>query len=588
MALQGSGRRLLAVLSADVVGYSRLMEAQEEETHTRFMKLRSEVLDSGIADHHGRMIKNTGDGFLAAFESTPDAVRCAVRLQESIALRNANEPTREPIVFRMGLNVCDAFVEEDDIYGDGINIAARLQAYAEPGGVVVSAAVVEALSGRLDIPTVDLGPLRLKNISKSVHAFGLRLQATGGTRSPVRLTRPDPKASIAVLPFRMPQADPSERYFADGIAEEVICNLGGLWELLVIARGSTLHYDSATVDPKTVGRDLGVRYVLSGSARRAGGRMRITTELSETETGAVISADRYDGDSSDLFELQDQIAARVVGTIAPHVHDWELQRALRKHPESMDAYDFVLQGLDRLYRLDYDSFSYARGFFQQAMECDPYYAAAYTYAAKWHIFRISQGWSPDPDMDAAEADRLAGIAISHDKRDALALALRGHILSWFFKQYDLALDLLERALMAGPSCAMAWTMSSLTCSYLGDGATAVTRAAQAVRLSPMDPYAFYLNNALALAHYVNGTYERAIAYAHTAASQNPSFCANKRFLIVSLVALERFAEARVVGRDLLRLQPDFNLTKYAPSCPLGDPKQVAIFVERLRSAGLPD
>ncbi len=583
-----SHRKFLAVLSADVAGYSRLMEAEEEVTHRRFMRLRSEVLDTEIADHHGRMIKSTGDGFLAAFESAPDAVRCAARLQGSIALRNADEPDREPIAFRMGLNVCDAYVEEDDIYGDGVNIAARLHSYAEPGGIVISAGVVEKLSGRLDVPTVDLGPLRLKNITKPVHAFSLRVGGAGGGRSPVHLSRPDPKASIAVLPFRLPQVDPAERYFAEGITEEIICNLGGVWELLVISRGSTLHYDAASVDPKQVGQDLGVRYVLNGSIRRAGGRMRITTELSETETGAVISADRYDGDASDLFSLQDQIAVRVVTTIAPHVHEWELRRARRKHPESMDAYDLVLQGLDRLYRLDYDSFSLARGFFQQAMERDPYYAAAYTYAAKWHVFRISQGWSPNPDIDAAEAERLARTATDYDTRDVLALALRGHVLSWFFKQYDLAVNYLERALMAGPSCAMAWSMSSLTCSYIGDGPTAVTRAEQGVRLSPVGSFAFYHNIALGIAHYVNGAYETAVSYARASCGQSLSFRAARRFLIASLVALGRITEAKVVAQEHLRLQPDFNLTKYEPYCPFKDPRHVAIFIERLRLAGLPD
>lgn len=588
MVLQGSGRTLLAVLSADVAGYSRLMELDEEETHKRFIQLRSEVLDSGIADHHGRMIKSTGDGFLAAFESVPDAVRCAVRLQECIALHNSDEPGGEPINFRMGLNVCDAFVEKDDIYGDGINVAARLQSYAEPGGIVAAAAVIETLAGRLEIPTVDLGELRLKNISKSVHAFSLRAGGSARAHRPVRVTTPNPKASIAVLPFRVLQVDPAERYFADGVAEEIIRNLGGLWELLVISRISTLHYDGASIDPRTVGQELGVRYVLSGALRRAGNRMRITTELSETRTGATIRSDRYDGDASDLFELQDEIAVRVVGTIAPHVHEWELRRAMRKHPESMDAYDLVLQGLDRLYRLDYDSFSRARGFFQQALECDPYYAAAYTYAAKWHVFRISQGWSPDPNADATEAGRLVALAIEYDRHDSLALALRGHILSWFFKRYDQATDLLERALMAGPSCAMAWTMSSCTCSYLGDGPTAVTRAEQGVRLSPVGPYAFYHHCVLALAHYINGTYDASVAYAHIADTQNPSFLANKRFLIVSLVAQEKLAEARHVARDLLKFQPGFCLTKYLPSCPLRDPKHVALFVQRLRMSGLPD
>jgi adenylate cyclase len=369
----------------------------------------------------------------------------------------------------------------------------------------------------------------------------------------------------------MSQPDPEEGYFTDGVVEDIIRALGGLKELLVISRSSTLQYSGSTVDVRRVGRELGVRYVLAGSVRRGGGRLRIATELSDAESGIVIRADRYEGELTDLLDLQDEISRRVLATIAPHVHEWELQRSMRKHPENLDAYDLTLQGMDLLYRLDYQSFSRARGFFQQAIVHEPSYAPAYAYAAMWHIFRIGQGWSPDPDLDAVDATRMAAEGIERDKFDALALAFHGHARSWFLKQYDAAVIFLDRALEASPNCAMAWALSGCTCAYMGDGATAVRRVEHALRLAPSDLHAFYYLAALGLAHYANSTYEEAVAYGRASAALNDRFVANKRFLAGSLVALSRVSEAREVARDLLRLQPNFHLLPYIPNCPFNSP-----------------
>jgi adenylate cyclase len=416
----------MAILFADVVGYSRLTEIAEEATHARLMLLRDELLEPSIASYGGRLVKSHGDGFLAAFDDVRDAVRCAITVQKEMGRQEAAFTADSRISFRMGLNACEAIVEGDDVYGDGVNIAARLQAYADPGGIVMPAVIGEQIEAECNIPRTDLGDLYLRNMSRPVRAIGLQV----GSLEPARVfpLTGDKRPSLAVLPFRNLSQEAAESYFADGIIEDIVRGLGGLHELFVISHASTLRYAGNEADVRAAGAELGVRYVLSGSVQRDGGRLRIGTKLSDAETGAVLHADRYDGDSTDLFGLQDQIATRAVATIAPHVRQWELRRVLRT-PDSRDAYDLMLQALDLLYRFDYESFSRARSFLQLAIENDLDYAAPYAYAAQWHIFRISQGWAPDPVADSTEAAKLAAQAIERNQHDAIGLALHGHALS---------------------------------------------------------------------------------------------------------------------------------------------------------------
>lgn len=579
-------RRLVAVLAADVVGYSRLTEADEEYTHTMLMRLRSEVLDPGIANHRGRLIKNTGDGFLAMFDSTQDAARCALNLQQAVAAQTADQSPGRRISFRMAVNVADAIIEKDDIYGEGVNVAARLQTYAEPGGVVVSAAVVEQIGG-LALGAIDLGDLHLRNLARPVRVFLLRVHTPPERLVGDAFAGSEPRPSIAVLPFRKHEPASEEGYFADGIVDVIIHALAALKELFVISRGSTLGYTGATIDARAIGRELGVRYVLHGSAQRSGGRIRIRTELSDTETSAVIDSDQYEGSLTDLFELQDRIAMNVVRTIAPHVREREFRRALRKHPQNITAYDLVLQALDLLYRMDKESFSRARGLLQEAISYDPGYAPAYSYIAYWYIFRVGEIGSSDPDADAAAGARYAAAAIERDSNDALALAIYGHVQSFLLKKYDRAVSYLDRALAAGPSSAMAWTNSAATCGFIGDGATAVQRAEQGVRLSPLDAHTFWHEGHLAQAYYVNGDYEQALTWALSAVGRNDSIRFNLRTLIATLAALGRIAEAVDVAGHLLRIQPDFRVGPYAKRCPFQG-LILERWLARLRSAGLPD
>ena len=472
-------RRLAAILAADVVGYTRLMEAHEENTHTRLMQLRSEILGPGVTAQNGRIVKNTGDGFLATFDTARDATRCALSLQEAVAVNTAGMPADERISFRMGLNAADIIVEEDDVYGDGVNIAARLQTYAPAGGIVVSGAVAEQVGRDFNVSVIDLGELHLRNMGRPVRVYSLQ-----PSKQPAKLVGEapagsEPRPSIAVLPFRMNLATPDEGYFADGVVDDIIRGLAGLKELFVVSRGSSLGFGGRNIDVREIGRQLGVRYVLYGGVQRTMTTIRIVTELSDTESGEVIRSDLHEGDPGELFALQDRIAISVVRHIAPQVRERELMRAMRKHPQNLTAYELVLQALDLLYRMDYDLFSKARGLLELAISHDPNFALAYSYVALWYVFRFGEMGSPDPDGDAIAGARYAAEAIERGGDDAFALAVYGHVQSFLLHDFEKARIVLERAIAAGPSSAMAWTMASATSGFLGDGPRQCARASRA-------------------------------------------------------------------------------------------------------------
>ena len=479
--------RTCAILAADVVGYSRLMAADERATYKRLVRLRATEFEPRVVALGGTLIKHTGDGSLVVFDDARSAIACALEIQRAIAAAESGEMPNRRISLRIGVNVGDVIVDGGDIYGDAVNIAARLQTYAEPGGIAVTGDVAARIGSDPLIRTVDLGNLYLHNMSRPVRMFTLHVQGVD-----VRLvgTAPlgaDNRPSIAVLPFRKYQKDPEEAYFADGIVDDIIYALAGLKELFVVSRGSTLGYGGDEVDARAIGQALGVRYVLYGSVRRDAGRLRIATELSDAETGTIIRSDKYEGELDDLFTLQDRISASVVGTIAPHVLEHELVRARRKHPQNMTAYDFLLQALDQLYRMDDESHARARGLLQQAMAQDPFYGPAYSYAAFWYIFHIGEGRSTDVEADAREAARLADMAIGLNENDPRALAIYGHVQSFLLHDFERAMLFLDRAIEAGPSSSIAWTMSGATCGYIGNGPLAVERAERGVRLAPRMP-----------------------------------------------------------------------------------------------------
>jgi len=545
-----------------------------------------EIVRPGTAAHNGRLVKNTGDGFLASFGSVNNAVQCAVAIQQAVQKREAGEPSESRIAFRMGLHVGDVSQHRGDVYGAGVNLAARLQELAEPGSVMISAAVREQVGANLQLPTVDLGGLSLKNIANPVRAFRIvtstdevraRLPAMGATGRP----------SIAVLPFRTLDPDPDKAYFGECMVEDIIASLATLKELRVISRNSTVAYRGKETDVYQVGIDLGVRYVLSGSVRRGSRRDRITTELADTETGSVLWAQPYDAEGGDLFEVQDRITAQIVGTIAPRVRQAEIQRAFQKRPEKMDAYDHVLQAMHLVYRLEEADFSRAGTLLRRAIALDDSYSTAYALAAQWHLLRGVQGWSPDPPMDRQESMRLAQAAVDRDPLSAHALAQLGHLRSFLFRDFNVALALFDRAHDASPSNSWAWGLSAPTYSYIGDGKAAIARAEYALSLSPQDPLAFWYHTSLCIAHYTNGTYEEAAQWGQIAFRENPRYTAGLRHTLAALGALGRTEESAALARSLLEVDPNFRVSERIANYPYRDPERLDLLRAHLLATGLP-
>ena len=395
------------------------------------------------------------------------------------------------------------------------------------------------------------------------------------------------RPSIAVLPFRVEGEDEPQSYFGSGIVEDIVGALASVRELLVISRSSTLRYRGSEVDVRDVGRDVGVTYALSGSVRRSGPRLRVGVELAETTRGTVAWAGHFDGVADDLFALQDQIASRVVGTIAPQVREAELRRALRKRPDSMEAYDYALRGLAQLYQLNLRDFTEARTWLEKAISLDPAYAMPYALLAIWHSIRVGQGWSSDPIAEQGEVLRLATAAIARDSYDAMALTLCGHAKSILRYEFDEAIALFDRATEASPNSAIAWTRSSPTFSYIGDAEEALRRVEHGLRLSPLDPHLFLAHTILGLAHYVAGRHDEAARWGRKAREENPHYTANLRLLAASLAASGRDDEAREVGQALLVADPRFAVSRFVETYAIRDPERRQRLAEHLRHAGLP-
>ncbi|HJU18445.1 MAG TPA: adenylate/guanylate cyclase domain-containing protein [Stellaceae bacterium] len=585
-AERDSPRRLAAIAFADVVGYSILMAEDEARTHRRWMALLNEVVRPGAEGHRGRLVKSTGDGVLAEFPSALDAVEWAREVQEAVHRAGLAEGAEQrPLALRISVHIGDVMTTADDIYGDGVNVAARLQEYGEPGGVILSGAAHDLVRGAVGAQTRDLGFLRLKNFEKPVRAYALGGQGSAVTRP--RWLR-SPRPSIAVLPF-VEHGVPSEHsYFGDGIVEDIIGGLASLRDLFVISRNSTLKYRQCPADLTLVGNELGVRYILSGSVRRVHNQVRIAVELADTETLGVLWADRVSGDFADLFTVQDRLTERVIQTIAPNIYDAEIRRVARKRPESLDAYDCMLRGLDLLYRLTRQEFDRAQEMFQKSIELDEDYAVPYALTALWHSIRINQGWSPDPRQDSAAVETFAAAALERDPLDVWALSLSGHLRALLLRDFDGALALFDRAIHASPNSAFAWARSSPTFCYMGNGAEARRRAEEALRLSPFDSQIFFTHAALGHAAYTQGDYGNAVAWSRQAYAENPRYTANLRFLVASLAAAGSHEDAHHVSRALLQLEPAFRVRKFCEGYAYRDPQRRENLARHLLLAGLPE
>src|SRR5579864_3950530 len=410
MASDPVKRKLAAILAADIAGYSRLMGADEEGTLTRLKAYRGELIDPKNKQHRGRIVKTTGDGILMEFPSVVDAVRCAIEVQQGMLERNAQVPEDKRIEFRVGINLGDVMVEGRDLYGDGVNIAARLEALADPGGICISETVLNHARDKVAFEVEDAGEQSLKNIARPVHVYRIIVSPSRSQAAPRsqdrKLALPD-KPSIAVLPFQNMSGDPEQEYFADGIVEEIITALTRFRQLFVIARNSSFAYKGKSPDIRQVGRELGVRYVLEGSVRKAANRLRITGQLIDAATGTHLWADRFEGGLEEVFELQDQVTANVVGAIAPTVQQAEIERAKRKATGSLDAYDYYLRGIANVHLSGKEANAEALRLFYKATELDPDFATAYGMAAWCYVLRKMNGWMTDPTQDIAETKRLA-------------------------------------------------------------------------------------------------------------------------------------------------------------------------------------
>jgi adenylate cyclase len=580
-------RRLAAVAFADIVGYSVLMAQDEIRTHTRWMNLLNEIIRPKATKYHGKVVKSTGDGVLAEFPSALDAVEWSLDLQARIQAEITREAgTLPPIALRIAVHLGDVMTTEDDIYGDGVNVAARLLEYAEPGGVVLSEAVCDLVRGTLRSRVRDLGLVQLKNFESPVQAYALdpeirilpvQIRSQGGALP-----------SIAVLPLKNLSGDPSDDYFAEGIVDDIITSLSGLHELLVISRTSTMVYAGREVDIRHVGRALGVRYVMTGSVRRSPRLVRVSVQLGDALNGASLWGDTSEVPPGELFDVQDRIVWQIVGGIAPHVRSAELQRAMRKRPESFTAYDCTLRALAVINRLNPSTFAEALQFLEKAMAEDPNFAMAAGWAARWYSLNIGQGWSSNRSEDNARAAEFARRAVELDPQNAMALATHGHLLSFLFHDYDSALMHFERALAASPSSALALMLSAGTLSYVGRATEAVRNAERALRLSPFDQCIAYFYNFLGLAHYANGSYDEAVKWTKMSAAENPRYTANLRYLTAALSALDRLDEARDVAASLLRCDPNFSLSGFERTLqPFRVPDIGVRYVQHLRRAGLP-
>lgn len=583
-------RKLAAVLAADVVGFSRLTGADEDRTLARLRALRSDLIDPTIAVHNGRTVKWTGDGALVEFRSVVEAVRCAIEIQNSMVERNAGLQPERRIEFRIGIHLGDVVEESDgDLMGDGVNIAARLEGIAQPGAICLSEDAYRQVKSRLDIAISDLGEAKLKNIVEPMHVYSLQFGGAdrAATSTAPVLSLPD-KPSIAVLPFQNMSGDPEQEYFADGTVEDIITALSRFRQLFVIARNSCFVYKGRAVDVKQVSHDLGVRYVLEGSVRKAASRIRITAQLIDASTGIHLWAERFDGGLEDIFDLQDQVTARVVGEIAPKLEQAEIERAKRKPTESLDAYNHYLRGTANVNQWTRASNDEALRSFYKAIELDPEFAAAYGMAAWCYIWRKLNGWVGDHAQETSEGVRLAKRAVELGKDDAVALCRGGHAFSWFLHDLDNSAAFIDRALALNPNLAAAWNLSGWVRAYRGELDLAIEHQARAMRFSPIDPILYNMHVGTAFAHFLAGRYDEASEWANKALREQPNYPAATRILAASKALLGQLSEAHDAMANLRTFDPSLRVSNVSELYPVRRPEDLAKLVEGLRKAGLPD
>ena len=581
-------RRLAAILAADVASYSRLMGADEEGTLRQLKAHRKELVDPKITEHRGRIVKTTGDGMLVEFVSVVDAVRCAVDIQRGMAERNAEIPRETRIEIRIGINVGDIISDADDIYGDGVNVAARLEALAEPGGICVSQVVHDQVRDKLSFSFEDMGEQTIKNIARPVGVHRIQLgehaapKRSAGTSGALNLSASD-RPAVAVLPFVNMSGDPEQEYFADGISEDIITGLSKLRWFFVIARNSSFTYKGKAVDVKRAARELGVRYVLEGSVRKGGNRVRITAQLIDAATGNHIWADRYDGEMSDIFALQDEITKKVVAAIEPRLLEAEGVRLQDRSPDDLGAWEMTIRANSLFWRLTKAEIASSIEMLQRTVERYPEYAPAHSLLA----FMMLVSGYVGSRLTEPQLQRAASLAIRAaelDDSDPSAHLALG-FAAFMKRQTISAAAEFHRALSLNPNFAAAH-------GYLGwalvfDGQTDLANAhlEEAMRMSPHDPQNAIFNTGIAIVHYLAGRYAQAVEYSNKALQQRSTFTAGYRIHVASLAQAGRIDEAREALARLRELHPDLSIAWIEHNVPYTS-GPMAKFLEGMRKAGL--
>ena len=583
-------RRLVAVFAADVEGYSRLMGADEVGTLKGLTERRA-ILDRLIGDHRGRIANTAGDSVLAEFGSAADAVQCAVEAQTALAEANSTQAPERRICFRIGIHIGDVMVRAGDLFGDGVNIAARLQSIAKPGGVCISGATYDQVRKVLPMTFVDLGVQQVKNIQEPIRAY--QVGGPSETREAAHAhvaeaESPPPlpdKPSIAVLPFENMSGDAEQEYFADGMVEEIITALSRFKWLFVIARNSSFTFKGKAVDVKEVGRRLGVRYVLEGSVRKALGKVRITGQLIDAVTGAHIWADRFERDLTDVFALQDEVTTAVVSAVEPKLRQTEIAMAARQRPENLTAYDFYLRAVQQLYLPTREAKTEAIRLAHRALELDPRFGIAAALAGLCHLQNVEFGYAVDPQFDRKEAVRLMRLALSIDDSDPDTLAWAAVVSAFMVGDSESEIEMADRAVALNPNSYFAWSCRGHVYRIAGLPEEAVRSYERAIRMSPVDPRLQFAFVGLGVALIELGRFDEAIVAGKKAQRRSPSYAAAYRCPASAFAHLGRDAEAREAAARVLQLDPAFTVSAFIAR---GGHPNAKLYIEGLRKAGLPE
>lgn len=581
-------RRLVAIVFADVAGFSSLMATREADTVREWKAVRTEILEPLVAHHGGRVVELAGDSLLIEFPSAVKSVRWAIDVQQGLANRRTSLATLA-LNLRIGINVEDVIDDEGRLQGDGVNIAARIHQAAEPGQIVVTAAVRDYVAGRLPVTLHDLGVPLLKNIARPVRVFAVEWSeppAEGSFSQPYLQWSARP--TVAVLPFRNLGGVEADNYFGEGITEDIIEGLSRSRAFYVISRMSTLRYRDRAKSLAQIAAELGVQYILDGSVRRRGTRLRIAVELVDVAGHRPIWAEHYDGAEDNLFEFQDRIVASIVGSFEPRLQAAELARMRGRPTESFDAYDCMLRAMSLLYLFTNDSYRASGELLERAIALDPGYAQAFAYRA-WHLnFWVGEGRTHDLNAVREQALEAARMAVSLDPEDAFSLSVCGHLLAFLDRQLDRATEMFDRALTRNENSAFAWALSALTSSYRGSPDQAVERLRNVWRLSPFDPLEFLFLNIAGITEFVAGRYGEAVGYLSKSHSENANFVSTQRMLAASLVHTGDLAGARRFANTILANDPEFRVSSFVAWYPFRREEDLTRLGAALRAAGLPE